>query len=87
MIYNILDRIHKDTTLEPKEKISYGNLVRSQFGPSEVGLLALNGLMKESGNLTLYIEEFRMLKYLPENKIKELTVKHYDNKAFEARND
>lgn len=87
LIYTVLRRVHDDPHLSEAEKISYGNLLRGQLGSPEIGLLALNGLTKDSKNLSDYIHQFRMLKYLPAGITKRAIEAFYGPEAFQARDD
>lgn len=87
LIYTILRKIDADPYLSEKEKISYGNLLRGQLGSPEIGLLALNGLTKDSKDLTRYLNRFRMLRYLPPSPIRTCVESWYEPSAFEPRND
>ncbi len=85
IVYSILRRISEDAALTTKDKERYGNLVRSHLSTAEVGLVGLNGLVKESNDFSKFIEEFRMLKYLPENRLKSDLRRFYSNATFDAR--
>lgn len=64
IIYTMLRRISEATFLEEAEKISYGNLLRSQLTSTELFVIGVNGLANISGDLDRYLVEFRMFKYL-----------------------
>lgn len=85
IIYTILRRISEDPFLEDNEKISYGNLLRSQLTSGEVGLLGVNGLTSAANNLSIYLTEFRMLKYLPDGALRSELEKHYSEQTFLPR--
>jgi hypothetical protein len=86
IIYTILRRISEDTVLTESEKWRYGNIVRSQLQSREVLLLALNGLTSMSNNFKDYLNEFRIMKYLPSGSMKtRLRAAGYAQEAFEAR--
>jgi hypothetical protein len=68
------------------EKDRYGNLVRSQLQSREVQLLALNSLTAMSNDFKDFLLEFRMMKYIRSNTIKNaLIAAGYPDVAFEAR--
>lgn len=85
IIYTILRRISEDRLLSASEKISYGNLIRSQLSSSEIALVGLNGLTDASNDFRAYILEFKLLKYLPNTPIRSHLERFYPTKAFEAR--
>ncbi len=86
IIYTILRRISEDAILTNAEKCRYGNIVRSQLQSREVLLLALNGLTSMSNNFKDYLNEFRIMKYLPSKSMKaRLLAAGYAPEAFEAR--
>lgn len=85
LIYTTLKRIDEDRVLSEAEKIVYANLLRGQLGSPEVALLALNGLLPESKDLSVYLNRFRMLKYLTIQPVRDCVKPHYEPTAFEAR--
>lgn len=84
IIYTILRRIASDNVLSDDEKANYGNIVRSQMTSFEVGMLAFNATSKVSKDLSLLVEQFRMLKYLP-NKRRRVLGDIFPPIAYAAR--
>lgn len=85
LIYTILNRIKSDTVLSDHEKEYYGNLLRSQLTSYETTLLAINALSPVAKDLSNLIVYFRMLKYLPDGKMKMRLAKFYPPETFMAR--
>lgn len=87
VIYTILRRISEEQTISGPEKAKYGNILRSQLGSADLTLIAGNGLTDVSGNFKQYINEFRLLKYLPQGAVRAALVKTeaYPPSTFEAR--
>jgi hypothetical protein len=83
IIYTILRRISQDSFLSDAEKRQYGNLLRSQLQSREVLLLALNGLTPASNDLRKYLVEFRIMKYLPSRRLKDILLAGYPKETFE----
>lgn len=70
-----------------EEKIRYGNILRSQLTTFEVGLAGLNGLTKMANDFKSLIEEYRLLKYISNGRIKAELRKHYSENAFKGRSE
>ncbi|OMQ42059.1 putative phage abortive infection protein [Ensifer sp. 1H6] len=87
LIYTILRRIHQDSVLTEEEKVQYGNLLRGQLGSPEVALLVLNGLTKDSRDLSEYLNRFRIPRYLPDSSVRRSVKEFYTPTAFEPRGD
>lgn len=85
VLYTICYKIKNDNTLTDSEKITYARLLRSQLSGYEIALLGLNGLSRVSKNLSDYIIEFRLLKYVPEDERKVLLSLYYPVQAFSGR--
>lgn len=85
IIYTILMRLRENDILSAREKIQYGNLIRSQLTSHEITLLAINGLAPISKDLSSLLIEFRMLKYMPEGTMRRALENTYPQEAFMAR--
>ena len=85
LIYTILNRIRNDRILNDSEKADYARLLRSQLTSHEAGLAGINGLAPFSKDFSSLVTEFRLLKYLKENTLKDTLRKFYPDQAFEAR--
>lgn len=85
IIYTILRKIHDDKILSHQDKVSYGNILRSQLQSREVLLLAINGMTEMANNFSDYLSYFRIMKYLPSDKMKKRLLVGYPEYAFEAR--
>lgn len=71
--------------MNPYEKAAYGNLLRSQLTSHDLVLIGFNGLIPPAKNFSSYITEFRLLKYLPKNDVRDALQRHYPKEAFTAR--
>lgn len=91
IIYSMLRRISEASFLTADEKVSYGNLLRSQLTSTELFVIGVNGLSHISGDFDQYLTEFRMFKYLPQEEKDAFLVTWaalqptYDASAFEGR--
>ncbi|MBB5041885.1 putative phage abortive infection protein [Shinella fusca] len=86
VLYTVLRRVSENDDLSDDEKARYGNLVRSQMSSAEISLTAANALTKDSGNFRVFVEEFRLLKYLPKGTLYRIWLEGiYPAKTFEAR--
>ncbi|MCZ8043185.1 MAG: putative phage abortive infection protein [Beijerinckiaceae bacterium] len=85
VIYNIIKKVHKDKILSFEEKLDYIRILRGQIGSSELKLLGFNGLLPLSKDLSFYIEEYRLLKYIPDGHIRSELQKTYAPAAFQGR--
>lgn len=85
IIYTILRRISEDDVVEAKDKTRYGNLLRSQLSSAEIGLAGLNALTPASNDFRKFVDEFRLLKYLPQGDLRDLLAKFYKGTTFAAR--
>ena len=85
IIYTILRRTSEDKNLSDDDKIKYGNLVRSQLSTSEIALIGLNGLTKQSNDFRKYIIQFRLLKYLVDGPVRRQLEGIYPNETFDSR--
>jgi len=85
VLYTNLRRISENNVLTRKQKDQYGNLVRSQLSSAEVSIIAANSLTAASNNMQTYVEEFRLLKYMPEGRYREWMKRLYKPETFEAR--
>lgn len=87
LVYTMLIKIGKDFILDDKDKIFYGNLLRSQLSSGEIALIGFNGLLKISNDLPILICEFHLLKYLPEGDARTALEAVYPKSAFQGRDD
>ena len=87
ILYTILRRISESGILRDDDKARFGNLVRSQLSSAELSLIAANALTEASNDLSDYVIEFRLLKYLPEGEYKNILRTIYPKEAFEARDE
>ncbi|MBZ9884079.1 putative phage abortive infection protein [Mesorhizobium sp. CA10] len=87
LLYTILFRIKEDKVISAEEKRRYANLFRSQLSSHEVALAGFNGLSPVSKDLGLLIEEFRLLKYLPDEFGRSFLAGCYSSQAFADRPD
>lgn len=85
LVYTVLRRIKDDDVLTVSEKNQYGNLLRSQLTSEELTLLAVNGMAPFSADLSDLIQEFRLLKYLPQSSVQRRFLAFYGSTAFAAR--
>lgn len=85
VLYTICYKIKSDKILSEDEKIIYARLLRSQLSSYEIALLGLNGLSRVSKDLAMYIVDFRLLKYVPDDERKELLQIYYPPQAFAGR--
>lgn len=85
IIYTMLNRLREDKVLTPQEKARYGNLLRSQLTSLEITLAAFNGLAPVSKDFAALVTEFRLLKYMPEDTLREVFMRHYPAEAFNSR--
>ena len=85
IVYTILRRVHDDIVLTENEKVSYGNLVRSQLTSAEIGLACVNSFSEFSNDFRGYLEHFRMPKYLPEGAIRDTISLHYPAWSLSGR--
>ncbi|MBY5682654.1 hypothetical protein HFO32_10845 [Rhizobium leguminosarum] len=85
VIYTLLRKISEDQVLTQAEKDWYGNLVRSQLTSEELVLIGMNGLSTVSNNFSRYIEEFRLLKYVPHGPMRDGLEVFYVPTTFLAR--
>ncbi|RVH65396.1 hypothetical protein CN198_21270 [Sinorhizobium meliloti] len=85
LMYTILQRISEDPVLSEAEKIRYGNLLRSQITSHEAAMAGLNGLSPVSKDFSRLVTEFRLLKYLPNGKMRRTLEAHYPPEAFKER--
>lgn len=87
IVYTILHRIKSDLYLSEPDKDRYGNLLRSQLTTFEAALIGINGLSSVSKDLSTLIIRFRLLKYLPEKKIRTTLERFYPEETFKERPD
>lgn len=87
VLYTILRRLYEFEALNSKEKARYGNLLRSQLSSAEVSLIAANALTDASNDFSDYVIEFRLLKYLPEDRFKHSLRTVYPEQAFAQRDE
>lgn len=87
MLYTVMFKIKSDTVLSKKEKIYYGNILRSQLNQFEISLMAMNAASPISGDLAILMTEFRMLKYLPKGVTRNALQCYFPAETFEARDD
>jgi hypothetical protein len=87
IVYTMLNRIRNDKLLTPDEKVLFANLFRSQLTSDEIELAAFNALMPAANDLSALLTEFKMLKYLPNAKMREVLARYYLPAAFEGRDD
>lgn len=85
LVYSILNRIDEDKILSDNEKIDYSKLLRAQFTSDEILLLACNGSTKMSGDFSLLITKYRMLKYSNLKRARNVFEEFYTPEAFAAR--
>ncbi|WP_425903594.1 putative phage abortive infection protein [Agrobacterium radiobacter] len=84
-LFNILRLTSEENSLSIDDKEMYGNLVRAQLSTDDLCILGFNGFMKESGQLSAYIREFRLLKYMPASNIRSIFLLHYGDAALRGR--
>lgn len=87
IVYTILYRIDKSSTLSEAEKIQYANLLRSQFSSPEIDFIGLNGLISESKDISYYIKKYKILKYMESGSIRDYLEIIYGSDDFAARDD
>ncbi|CAD7023190.1 hypothetical protein REJC140_00123 [Pseudorhizobium endolithicum] len=86
-LFNILKLISQEKSITEPDRIFYANAVRAQLSSDDLHLIGFNGLMPESGKLSKYIKEFRLLKYMPEGVVRSIFLLHYGDQALSGRND
>ena len=86
-LFNILRLTSEEKSLSQDDREMYGNLLRAQLSTDDLCLLGFNGLMKESGKLSHYIKEFRLLKYMPAGNVRSIFLLHYGDAALQGRSD
>ncbi len=86
-LFNILKIISEESSIQKKDRIFFGNVLRAQLSSDDLHLVGFNGLMPESGKLSNYIKEFRLLKYMPEGVVRSIFLLHYGDQALRGRND
>lgn len=84
-VYSILKRVRNDNYLTADEKVTFGNLVRGQLTSDEIELAAFNALMPDANDFADLLVHFRMLKYLPDAKMREVLSRYYSDEAFQGR--
>jgi hypothetical protein len=85
IIYTIFNSIRNDKFMDEAQKYYYGNIVRSQLSSHEISILAINSTTEISKDLSDIIIYFRLLKYIPENKTRNLLKIIFPEEAFLAR--
>ncbi len=85
LVYTILDRIRTDKQLPQEEKIRFANILRSQLTTRELEIIALNALIDEAKDMKSLVEEYRLLKYLPNNPMRARLVRLYAPTTFTGR--
>lgn len=85
IIYTILRRISEDQLLSMDERHKYGNIVRSQLSTPEINLVGLNGLSSVSKDFKKFIVEFRLLKYVPDERQRLFFQNFYPHETLEDR--
>jgi hypothetical protein len=85
ILYTILKKIHEDPNLPEEEKIKYANILRGQMTSFEVTIAAFNAFMPEANDLDALLIRFRMLKYLPQQRLREILEGIYPDVAFRGR--
>jgi len=87
IIYTMLIRIRDSKDLEEDERFTYSRLLRSQLTTPELTILAFNSMSPVSKDFSHLVTHFRMLKYMPESKIKEIFKGVLHPHAFLSRDD
>lgn len=82
ILFTILQKIKNYTYLTEDHKSEFADLLSCMMTGDETRIVALYGLSNEAGDFKKLIDEFSMLKYLPETGMREELKKHYQCKAF-----
>jgi hypothetical protein len=85
MIYTIMARLRSDTILSKDEKENYARLFRSQMTNIELIAMAYNSISPRSADLEDLVVEYRMLKYMPESKLRTQFQAIFGDDPFMAR--
>lgn len=85
ILYNIFERIFRSDALTNEEKTYYGNIVRGLLTRDEVELMSISCLTADADDMMFYIEEFRLLRYMPDGSLRNYISPHYAVQCFESR--
>lgn len=87
LIYTILKFIHDEDSIDENEKSRFGNLVRDQLSNPEIAVIMVAGLRPVASDMSKYLIEFRIARYLNSGPIKTSLELYYPKETFQARND
>lgn len=85
LCYTALNRIREDELLSGREKYAYGRLLRSQMSSHETVIAGFNGLSTVAKDFRELVIEFRLLKYVPAGRTRNILHRYYPAETFLPR--